>query len=134
MEGKKGIAYCGLACAACSADKSCPGCHSDGCSGKDWCVNYKCCKERGFSGCFECPDFPESSASAACCGMLSKPKPHAFSVFIRRYGIEKLLDCLKRNEADGLIYHYGCGIAGDYDKPATEEGIIELILSGRQKR
>lgn len=41
-------------------------------------------------------------------------KPYGFTVFAKRYGLETLLDCLERNEKNGVIYHRE-GLIGDYD-------------------
>lgn len=38
-------------------------------------------------------------------GLINKIKPHGFNLFIKRYGIEELLDCLERNEKKGVVYH-----------------------------
>ena len=38
-------------------------------------------------------------------GLLNKIKPYGFTLFIKRYGIEKLLDCLEENEKRGIRYH-----------------------------
>jgi len=43
-----------------------------------------------------------------------KIKPYGFTLFIKRYGIEELRNCLERNEKNGVVYHRG-GINGDYD-------------------
>ena len=38
-------------------------------------------------------------------GLLNKIKPYGFTLFIKRYGIESLLDCLEENEKRGILYH-----------------------------
>lgn len=55
-----------------------------------------------------------------------------FAEFVREWGIETLLDCLKRNEKAGLLYHYPGKLSGDYDLPQTREGIFAMILRGRK--
>ena len=45
---------------------------------------------------------------------MGKTKPCAFTQFVRRYGVDELLLCLERNEANGVVYHRE-GIIGDYD-------------------
>ena len=63
--------------------------------------------------------------------MLAELKPRAFNEFIRRYGIDKLMDCLERNEAAGIVYHRSkTDLYGDYDIPDNMEDIIQLILTG----
>lgn len=63
--------------------------------------------------------------------MLSKIKPYGFSLFARRYGDEKLLDCLELNEKDGVVYHRK-GIIGDYDDFTDAEELVLFILYGRK--
>ncbi len=127
MNKEKGFAYCGLACCICSENTTCAGCRNKGCKDKDWCKNFNCCKAKGLNGCWECTDFP-------CTGsMLDKIRIRTFSEFIRDYGEEKLITCLERNEKAGMVYHYSGKLTGDYDIPQTEEGIIELILNGKQQ-
>jgi hypothetical protein len=128
MEREKGIAYCGLACAVCSENADCPGCRNEGCRDKDSCINLKCCRERGLNGCWECPDFP-------CRGnMLDNIRIRSFAKFIKQYGSVKLLDCLERNERNGMVYHYPGKLNGDYDVPDSEEEIMNLLLNGRQNK
>lgn len=118
-----GIAYCGLACCLCSENARCPGCRADGCPGHGDCQNYACCREKGLTGCWECPEFP--------CGapMLQKVKPRAFARFAKENGVEALLDSLDRNRWAGVVYHRQ-GIDGDYDLP-TEREVLELLEKGR---
>ncbi len=126
MNKEKGIAYCGLACCICSENTTCAGCRNEGCKDKDWCKNFNCCTTKGLKGCWECSDFP-------CTGsMLDKTRIRTFAKFIRDYGEEKLITFLERNEKAGMVYHYSDKLTGDYDIPQTEEGIIELILNGKQ--
>ncbi len=56
-------------------------------------------------------------------------KPYGFTEFAKRYGIEELLDCLERNEKNGVIYHRE-GVIGDYDNFDDLEKLIEFIKSG----
>ncbi len=56
-------------------------------------------------------------------------KPYGFIVFVKRYGLEALLDCLERNEENGVIYHRE-GLIGDYDNFDDLEKLIEFIKSG----
>ena len=52
-------------------------------------------------------------------------------MFIKRYGIDKLLDCLEENEKRGVIYHHE-GINGDYDNFDDAENLIEFIKTGKR--
>ena len=44
--------------------------------------------------------------------------------------MEALLDCLERNEKNGVMYHRE-GINGDYDKFENVEDLISFIQSGK---
>ena len=79
MKRELGIARCGLACCLCSENVSCPGCRSDGCGGKSWCVNRRCSIEKGLDGCFDCSEDCRK-------GLLAKTKPYTFTQFARRFG------------------------------------------------
>ncbi len=124
MKRELGIARCGLACCLCYENASCKGCDSGECSGKDWCENLKCSAEKGISNCFLC----ESDCKK---GLLSKIKPRGFTLFAKRYGVEALLDCLERNEKNGIVYHRE-GIVGDYDDFEDVEELIEFIKTGKR--
>ena len=120
MKRELGIARCGLACCLCSENDHCNGCHSDECSDKEWCENRKCSLEKNISYCFECRETDCRK------GLLSKTKAYGFTEFIRRYGMEHLLDCLEKNEKNEVIYHRS-GITGDYDKFDDIEELIRFI-------
>ena len=120
MKRELGIARCGLACCLCSENSTCSGCDSGECPDKDWCENRKCSVEKGIGHCFECDE--EDCRK----GMLSKIKPLGFTLFTRRHGLEQLLDCLDRNEKEGIIYHRS-GIIGDYDEYEDVEKLIAFI-------
>ncbi len=125
MNAERGFAYCGLACCLCG-DETCPGCKTDGCKGAGWCKNYRCSRDKGLSGCYQCEAFP------CVGGMLDKLRIRAFSRFLKEYGEEKMLECLARNEAEGMAYHHPGKLTGDYDDVDTEEAVIALILHGRK--
>lgn len=78
-------------CCLCSENVTCNGCYSDNCPDYAQCENRKCSIEKRFLGCYAC----EKDCKR---GLLNKIKPYGFTVFIKRYGIEKLLDCLEENE------------------------------------
>lgn len=126
MKRELGIGRCGLACCLCSENASCSGCGSDGCPDSLRCENKKCSTEKGLSHCYQC--------DADCRkGLLAKIKPYAFTLFIKRYGAEKLLDCLEENEKNGVVYHRD-GINGDYDDFEDVEQLIAFILTGKKRR
>ena len=118
MKRELGIARCGLACCLCSENDKCSGCNSDACPDKDWCDNRRCTIEKGISHCYECNEDCKK-------GLLNKIKPYAFTLFIKRYGEQKLLDCLKMNEKNGIVYHRD-GINGDYDDFDDVEKLINF--------
>ena len=125
MDRSKGIAYCGLACAVCGENGNCAGCRNDGCLNREWCKNRNCCQTKGIAGCWLCADFP-------CTGnMLDKTRVRAFALFIKQHGENLLLDCLEKNERNGIKYHYKDKLTGDYDLPETESGIFEMLMCGK---
>ena len=125
MKRELGIARCGLACCLCSENDHCSGCNSGDCPDKEWCENRRCSINKGLSNCFECDEECRK-------GLLSKIKPYGFTLFIKRYGVNVLLDCLEKNEQNGIIYHRD-GINGDYDDFDDVEELINFIKSGKRQ-
>jgi hypothetical protein len=125
MDREKGIAFCGLACCVCSENHDCVGCRNEGCKDKGWCKSYNCCKQKGLDGCWQCTDFPCPNE------MFDKLRVRTFTMFVSEFGVEKLMDCLERNEKNGLVYHYAGLLVGDYDIPTSEAEIRSLILAGK---
>lgn len=78
--------------------------------------------EKGLSHCYAC----EKDCKK---GLLGKLKPYGFTLFAKRYGVDKLLDCLEENEKRGIVYHRE-GIYGDYDGFDDVEELIEFIKTG----
>lgn len=117
-----GIARCGLACCLCSENVTCTGCASEQCLDKNWCKNRKCSISKKIDHCYECNEKCRK-------GLLRKIKPYAFTEFARRYGVNYLLNCLERNEKNGIIYHRN-GIMGAYDEFEDIEMLIEFIKTG----
>ena len=124
MKRGLGIARCGLACCLCSENTRCAGCNSGDCPDKEWCENRRCSINKGLSNCFECDKECRK-------GLLSKIKPYGFTLFVKRNGIEELLNCLERNEQNGIIYHRN-GINGDYDDFDDVEELIDFIKTGKR--
>lgn len=124
MKRELGIARCGLACALCSENTHCTGCNTGECPDKEWCDNRKCSIDKGIEGCYACKEDCQKF-------MLKKIKPLGFTLFVRRYGMEKLLDCLEANEKAGIVYHRQ-GIIGDYDDFTDVEELIKFILEGKR--
>ena len=124
MNRSLSIARCGLACCLCSENETCSGCDSGTCHDKDRCENRRCSMGKGIPACYAC-DAPCRK------GLLGKIKPYAFTEFIRRYGLEELLNCLERNEQAGVVYHR-TGIEGDYDDFEDVEQLIAFIRTGKR--
>lgn len=124
MKRELGIARCGLACCLCSENTTCTGCDSGKCPDKNRCENRRCSISKKIAHCYECDEKCRK-------GLLAKCKPYGFTEFIRRYGEEKLLDCLERNEQNGVVYHRE-GINGDYDDFDDVEALIEFIKTGHR--
>ncbi len=124
MKRELGIARCGLACCLCSENVSCNGCGSGECPDKGWCENRKCSIDKGIDACYSCNEDCDK-------GLLKKVKPKAFTKFIKLYGLDELLNCLERNEKNGVVYHRE-GIVGDYDDFDNIDDVIELIKNGKK--
>ncbi len=126
MKRELGIARCGLACCLCSENVECGGCDSGRCPDRGRCENRRCSRERGISHCYACEETCKK-------GLLSKIKPYGFTLFIKRYGVDRLLDCLEENEKRGIVYHRE-GINGDYDDFNDVEKLIEFIKTGDREK
>lgn len=124
MKRELGIARCGLACCLCFENTTCTGCNAGDCRDKDWCENRSCSIQKELAGCYACEEDCQKA-------LLRKMKPYGFNLFIQRYGMDRLLDCLERNEKNGVVYHRE-GITGDYDEFSDTEQLISYILSGRR--
>ena len=124
MKRELGIARCGLACCICSENDHCGGCDSGDCPGFSWCENRKCSAEKNLKHCYECGEDCRKQ-------MLAKIKPYGFTLLVKRYGEADLLDCLERNEKNGVVYHRQ-GVTGDYDDFDDVEELIRFIRTGKR--
>ena len=124
MKRERGIARCGLACCLCSENDRCGGCQLEECAGKEGCENRTCSLAKHISHCYACGEDCRK-------GMLGKNKPYAFTLFLKRYGEDFLLDCLERNEKRGVVYHRE-GIRGDYDGFDDVEKLMRFIETGER--
>ena len=122
MKRNLGIARCGLACCLCSENDVCSGCNSGSCPDTGRCINRQCSMDKGFPHCFACSEDCRR-------GMLGNIKPYGFTLFVKRYGLETLLDCLERNEKAGVLYHRE-GYTGDYDDFDDVEALLRFIRTG----
>ena len=120
MKREIGLAYCGLACCVCGERDTCAGCRNLGCKNMESCRHFDCCRKKGLNGCWECDEFP-------CGGMHEKVRVRAFVEFIKYNGEEKMMDCLERNEKDGIVYHYPGQYNGDYDKCKTVDEVMQML-------
>ena len=96
----RSIAPCGLVCALCGKP-SCKGCReSTDAELSCLCRQRTCCREKGFSGCWECPLFPcgEGMFSSA---RSSSRRLTAFVRCVREDGADALASYLAANEAQG---------------------------------
>ena len=48
---------------------------------------------------------------------------------LKKYGEDKLLDCLEENKKKGIVYHRE-GLNGDYDDFDDAERLMDFILTG----
>ena len=124
MKRELGIARCGLACCLCTENNVCQGCNSADCPDYETCENRKCTLAKGIGHCYECQEPCRK-------GLLAKIKPYAFTLFARKYGEERLLDCLQANERKGVQYHC-TGLTGEYDAFADVDALMDFILTGHR--
>ena len=122
---KNSISYCGLICCLCKTDGSCD-CKARNHCDYQRCYQHACCNERGYAGCWECPDF--------CCdkGMFNEEhlRLKTFVKCIKEDGIENFSRYILRNLENGILYHRN-GHQGDYDLD-TEEAILHLLRTGKK--
>ena len=120
-EIKQSYGVCGLVCALCSYNTSCPGCR---CKSDD-CDIKACCREKGLDYCFECKDYP--------CGkdMHKGIRSRAFNTVAKTEGLDKLAEYLYTNYNCGITYHRSDKLTGDYDKCETVEEVTDLLKNGK---
>ncbi len=83
-------------------------------------------KAKGIPGCWICDEDDCRKGLFA-----EKLKPRAFNEYIRRFGMEALLDRLEINEKAGIVYHRE-GTIGDYDDFDDIEELIQFIQTGKR--
>ena len=122
------IAPCGLICALCSESDTCHGCPSGECGRAARCYQRKCCAERGFKGCWKCPDFPCEQDMFAPEG---NPRLIAFVRCAKVDGPKALAGYVLRNQDAGVVYHRDAeNHTGDYDGLGGEDAVLELLRTG----
>ncbi|MCL2059206.1 MAG: DUF3795 domain-containing protein [Oscillospiraceae bacterium] len=131
----RGIGYCGMACVLCKYEgyDDCPGCVATVNDREDDCYIRQCARNRGVGGCYACPDHPCGKDY----GPLKDKRNKAFLRFAKEFGTQALIDRLRINNENGIIYcqpgakpHNNCG---DYDALETEQEIYDLLRYGREK-
>lgn len=125
FQEKRGIGYCGLACVLCGYYVDCPGCKAQIAAGHD-CSAGKCDLEMNIDGCYACPDYDTCAED-----MPHGKRSRAFNRYAREFGVDALIDRLRVNYENGIIYHTPDRSPGDYDKLETEEDIYHLLRYGR---
>lgn len=101
-KGVDPIAYCGLSCNHCFLMAWCGSCRTsyNTCSyatmyPDNTCPNAACCREKGFDGCYDCPDLENCQV-----GFYSNGKDgnavKAMAIFIHRYGKKELPNVLEK--------------------------------------
>lgn len=121
------ISCCGLICGLCNQDGTC-NCRTENHCGKrlspDGCFQYACCSEKGYKGCWECPDFPCDKDMFT----KDKIKIRAFVQCIKEDGLEAFSQYIIKNAEKGIVYHRN-GIFGDYDLK-NEADVLKLLRTG----
>lgn len=118
----RGVAYCGLVCAYCSERTHCMGCKNASCPNHGNCKPYRCCTEKGYVTCGDCPDFPCDAP------ILRSLRIRTFAAYTHHHGQEALLTHLARKAAQGVQYHRE-QLTGDYDDFENAESLIHFLES-----
>jgi hypothetical protein len=120
---ERGISCCGLACVLCTEDVECPGCLSKIKGGYN-CKTGKCALNKGFDGCYACPDYS--------CGdkMLQGKRKQAFIKYAQEFGKQSLIDRLRVNFENGIVYRTTDNENGDYDTLETIDEVYHLLRYG----
>ena len=127
---KDSVSYCGLVCRLCSFNEkvNCI-CKAKNHCGRnrtpDGCFQYKCCREKGLGGCWECSDF--SCDKDMLNGHI---RIKTFIKCIKEDGLDNFAEYILRNRKNGVVYHRS-GYTGDYDLD-TEEKILHLLRIGEK--
>ena len=124
FQAKRGIGYCGLACVLCS-DKDCPGC-AVGIAGGGDCSAGKCAAGKGIDGCYACPDYDSCTES-----MPHGKRSQEFIRYAQEFGGDALINRLRVNYENGIIYHTPDKTPGNYDVLETVDEIYHLLRYGR---
>jgi len=97
-KGVDPIAYCGFSCNHCFLAEYCGSCRTAyntcsfaTCSKDKVCPNVSCCKEKGYDGCYQCPDLEQCHKGFYIEGNDGAGAAKAQAMFIRKYGKKNFL-------------------------------------------
>lgn len=100
-DARKGIdpvAYCGFSCNHCFLARWCGSCRTEyntcsfaACSPDGICPNTACCREKGYDGCYECPEIMECKKGFYTEGNDGANAAKAQALYIRKYGKKEFL-------------------------------------------
>ena len=100
-DARKGIdpiAYCGFSCNHCFLSQWCGSCRTAyntcsfaSCSPDGICPNTVCCKEKGYDGCYECPDIIKCEKGFYTAGNDGANAAKAQALYIRKHGKKEFL-------------------------------------------
>ncbi len=104
------VAFCGFSCNHCFLVQWCGGCRSDynlcsfaTVSPDGVCPNVKCCKEKNYDGCWQCPELLSCRKGFYTAGNDGANACKAQALFIQKYGKEEFLkvrETLKQRNPD----------------------------------
>lgn len=135
-EARKGVdpvAYCGFSCNHCFLSQWCGGCRTEynacsfaTCSPDIICPNVKCCREKGFDGCYECSEIETCKKGFYIDGNDGANAAKAQALFVSKYGKKAFLkvhdklhekyDFSKTQEILGQDLHKGLEILEEVNK------------------
>ena len=97
-KGVDPVAYCGFSCNHCFLGEWCGSCRTEynscsfaTCSPDKICPNTKCCKQKGFDGCYECDEIESCTKGFYTPECDGANAAKAQSLFIRKYGKKEFL-------------------------------------------
>ncbi|MGN1305548.1 MAG: DUF3795 domain-containing protein [Oscillospiraceae bacterium] len=97
-KGVDPVAYCGFSCDHCFLGQWCGSCRTEynvcsfaTCSPDGKCPNVTCCKEKGYDGCYDCPDIEGCHKGFYFEGNDGANAAKAQALFIHKYGKKAFL-------------------------------------------
>ena len=105
-KGVDPIAYCGFSCNHCFLSQWCGSCRTEyntcsfaTCSPDGICPNTKCCKEKSFDGCWECPEIESCTKGFYTPECDGANAAKAQALYIRKYSKKEFLKLQERLHA-----------------------------------